>query len=141
MEYGGNVCDFVTAWRYNDRYDGIIKQYLLYLKKEGIFMKPTTITKANFKQEVLESKTPVLLDFWAPWCGPCRMVAPVLEELAEDLQDKAVIGKVNVDEELELAQEFGIMSIPTMIVFEGGKPKEKVIGFRAKNDIRKMLGV
>lgn len=104
-------------------------------------MKPVTITKANFKQEVLDSKVPVMLDFWAPWCGPCRMVAPILEELAEDVQGKAVIGKVNVDEELELAQEFGIMSIPTILVFEAGKQKNKMVGFRDKSDLRNLLGV
>ncbi len=104
-------------------------------------MKPITITKANFKAEVLESKVPVMLDFWAPWCGPCRMVAPILEELAVEVEGKATIGKINVDEELELAQEFGVMSIPTILVFEAGKQKNKMVGFRDKGDLRKMLGV
>lgn len=104
-------------------------------------MKPITITKANFKQEVLEAKVPVMLDFWAPWCGPCKMVAPILEQLAEDVAGKAIIGKINVDEEMELSQEFGIMSIPTILVFEAGKQKNKMVGFRDKSDLRNMLGV
>lgn len=104
-------------------------------------MKTITITKDNFKQEVTDSDLPVLVDFWAPWCGPCRMVAPVLDELAKEVDGKAKIGKVNVDEELELAQQFGIMSIPTMIIFEKGTAKNKIIGFRDKADLKNALGV
>ena len=100
-----------------------------------------TITKANFKDEVLNSKVPVLLDFWAPWCGPCRMVAPVLEEIAGETEGKAVIGKINVDEEMELASQFGIMSIPTIMIFEQGKQKSKLVGFRDKQELSNLLGV
>lgn len=109
--------------------------------KEGITMKTVHVTKDNFKEMVTDSKLPVLVDFWAPWCGPCRMVAPVLEQLAEETDGKAVIGKVNVDEELELAQQFGIMNIPTMILFDKGAQKNKIVGFRDKADLKNLLGV
>lgn len=104
-------------------------------------MGTVVITKDNFQKEVLDSKVPVLLDFWAPWCGPCRMVGPIMEELAEDVKGKAIVGKVNVDEEVELAQKFGIMSIPTIMVFAGGEQKNKIVGFRDKADLRNLLGV
>ena len=101
----------------------------------------TEVTKATFEQEVLKSSVPVLVDFWAPWCGPCRMVAPVVEELSEDIAGKAVVGKINVDEEMELAQRYGIMSIPTIMVFHDGVQKNKMVGFRDKADLRNLLGV
>ena len=81
-----------------------------------------TITKENFAQEVLQSEKPVLLDFWASWCGPCRMLSPIVDEVAEERSDVKV-GKVNVDEQPELAGEFGVMSIPTLLVFRGGHPR------------------
>jgi len=98
------------------------------------------ITKQNFNQEVLASDKPVLVDFWAPWCGPCRMVGPIVDELAAELEGKFKVGKINVDEENELAQMFQVFSIPTLIVFEGGKVKAKAVGFSGKEAIRKMLG-
>ena len=101
-------------------------------------MSVITITKDNFKQEVLESREPVLLDFWAPWCGPCRMVAPVLEEIAGERTDIRV-GKVNVDEQPELASEFGIMSIPTLVVMREGKAAAKSVGALPKEEILAML--
>ncbi len=104
-------------------------------------MKTVHLTKDNFKEVVMDSKVPVLVDFWAPWCGPCRMVAPVLEQLAEETAGTAVIGKVNVDEEMELAQSYGIMNIPTMIVFADGVQKSKIVGFRDKADLKSVLGV
>lgn len=96
------------------------------------------ITKANFDELVKKSDKPVLLDFWAPWCGPCRMVGPIVEDIAQEREDIAV-GKINVDEEVELAMEFGVASIPTLIVMENGEVKAKSIGYMPKPDIEKLL--
>ena len=90
--------------------------------------KEIIITKENFQKEVLESEVPVLVDFWAVWCMPCKMMEPILESLAADHQGKLVVGKVNVDEQPELAEQFGIVSIPTMIVFNKGKEAAKKVG-------------
>lgn len=98
------------------------------------------ITKENFETEVLQSEKPVLVDFWAAWCGPCQMLLPTIEELAGEVTD-AKICKVNVDEQPELAGQFGVMTIPTLIVFKGGKVVNTSIGVKAKNEILKMLQV
>ena len=102
-------------------------------------MTPITITKDNFVQEVLQSDKPVLLDFWAVWCGPCRMMSPIMDEIAETVADVKV-GKVNVDEEEELAATFGIMSIPTILAFKDGKLVNQTIGVQPKESILSMLG-
>ncbi|MBQ9940758.1 MAG: thioredoxin [Clostridia bacterium] len=97
------------------------------------------ITKENFEKEVINSDKPVLIDFWATWCGPCRMLAPVIEEIAKEREDIKV-GKVNVDEQNELALQFNIASIPTLILVKDGQVVNKSIGFRPKEQIIEMLG-
>lgn len=97
------------------------------------------ITKENFDELVLRNPTPVLLDFWAVWCGPCRMVAPIVEEIADERSD-ITVGKVNVDEQMELAARFGIVSIPTLIVMKEGQIAAKAVGYMPKADIEKLLG-
>lgn len=101
-------------------------------------MSVQTITKENFDALVLQSGRPVLVDFWAPWCGPCRMVSPIVDQIAEERDDIAV-GKVNVDEQPELAAQFGVMSIPTLLVFKGGEVAGKAVGARPKEELLKLL--
>ena len=93
----------------------------------------------NFQKSVLDSKKPVMVDFWAPWCGPCRAVAPIVEELAKEYSDKADFAKVNVDESPLVASQYGVMSIPTIILFKDGKPFEQIVGFKPKKEFQKML--
>lgn len=102
-------------------------------------MSEIKITNENFQTEVLNSDIPVLLDFWAVWCGPCRMLAPVVEELAAEYDGKIKVGKVNVDEENALANMFRIESIPTLLLFKNGKVADTSIGYRPKEEIEKML--
>lgn len=98
------------------------------------------ITKNNFEQEVLHSDKPVLIDFWAPWCGPCRMLSPVISEIAEEYGDKVKVCKVNVDDEGELAAAFNVMSIPTLVVVKDGKVANSAVGVRPKAQIVEMIG-
>lgn len=101
-------------------------------------MSTIKITRDNFEQEVLKSDKPVLLDFWATWCTPCKMVSPVIEEIAREVTD-AKVGKINIDEQPELASAFGIMSIPTLAVMKNGKVVSSIVGVRPKSSILKML--
>jgi len=93
------------------------------------------LTEKNFEAEVVKSNKPVLVDFWAEWCGPCRMIAPIVEEIAKDLSGKLKVAKVNVDEAQELAAQFNIMSIPTLILFKDGEPVDMIIGAMSKDQM------
>lgn len=103
-------------------------------------MSEMNITKNNFEQEVLHSDKPVLIDFWAPWCGPCRMLSPVISEIAEEYGDKVKVCKVNVDDEGDLAASFNVMSIPTLVVVKDGKVTNSAVGVRPKAQIVEMIG-
>lgn len=100
---------------------------------------PLHLTDATFEKEVLESDLPVLVDFWAPWCGPCRMVAPVIKELAAEFDGRMVVAKLNTDENSETAIKYGIMSIPSMIIFKNGQEAERMIGARPKQALAEAL--
>ena len=102
-------------------------------------MSTVKITTPNFEQEVLQSQIPVLLDFWADWCGPCRMAAPIIDEIAAETAGKVKVGKVNVDTDIELAQRYRIASIPTFLVFKNGELAEKAVGLQSKEDLVNLL--
>ena len=99
------------------------------------------LTKETFAQEVLNTSLPVLIDFWAPWCGPCQMVSPMIDQIAQELKDSAKVCKINIDEEPELASAFGVMSIPTLLVIQEGKVVDQSVGLKAKEQIKQMLPV
>jgi thioredoxin 1 len=97
--------------------------------------KPVTLTDANFEQMVEQRKGVALVDFWAEWCGPCKMIAPIVEQIAEENGDKMLVGKLDVDANGETAMKFGVMSIPTLILFKDGEPVERLVGYRPKEQL------
>lgn len=99
-------------------------------------MSDIIITDQNFKSQVIDSQVPVVVDFWAPWCGPCRMVSPVIEELAKDYAGKVVVGKLNVDENPQTAGQFNVMSIPTIMLFKNGQPVKSMVGAQGKESYK-----
>lgn len=101
--------------------------------------KPVVVDDSNFEQVVLKSSTPVLVDFWAPWCRPCLMVAPVVEELAEEYGSKMAFAKINVDQNIKTATQYGVMTIPNLIIFKNGKPSAQVVGYKPKKELKKDL--
>lgn len=101
--------------------------------------KPQDVTDASFDQEVLAAGLPVLVDFWAPWCGPCRMVTPVVDELAEEYEGRVKFVKVNTDDNIRTAVTYGIRGIPTLLVFKDGRPVDQIVGFRPKADLQRSL--
>lgn len=101
--------------------------------------KPVEINAANFEQEVLKADKPVLVDFWATWCGPCQKIAPILEEFAQEKGDALKVGKLDIDANGQVAQRFGVMSIPTLILFKNGEPVERLVGFMSKSQLEGKL--
>ena len=118
-------------------------KYLLTLRLNSRYsgerMATTNITDQDFEEKVLKSKTPVLVDFWAPWCGPCKMAEPVLEELSEEYKEKVIVAKVNVDENQDTSMKYQIMSIPTTVIFKSGKEVARQIGFAGKNAFEEVI--
>lgn len=102
-------------------------------------MAEITITNENFESEVMQSQMPVLVDFWASWCGPCKMLAPTVAQIADEYEGRVKVGKVNVDEQPDLARRYGIASIPTLMLFENGQVKNTSVGFMPKEQIEEML--
>ena len=128
----------VPRWGYIKTFT--ILKFAIKIKK-GDFYMSLIITSENFDTEVMQAEIPVLIDFWAPWCGPCRMVSPIVDELATEFEGNIKVVKVNVDEEPDIAAQFNVMSIPTLTVIREGKVAATSVGARPKDDIKQMLGI
>lgn len=102
-------------------------------------MNAKEITVQSFEKDVMRSRLPVMVDFWASWCGPCKMVSPLIDELAEEYDGRAAVGKINVDEQAELAERFRVMTIPTVMIFKNGEPVDKLVGVKSKEELAQML--
>lgn len=102
-------------------------------------MSEIVVTEQNFEGEVLNASVPVLVDFWAPWCGPCKMIAPVVAELASEYADRLKVGKLNTDENLNVAGQYQITSIPALLIFKDKKPVQRIVGFKSKNELKKII--
>ncbi|ATW23969.1 thioredoxin [Candidatus Formimonas warabiya] len=101
--------------------------------------KVTTFAEANFQSAVLQANKPVLVDFWAAWCGPCKMIAPVVDEIAHEFDGKLIVGKLNVDENNSIAAQYGVMSIPTLLLFKNGKEIDRIVGYKTKSELSGIL--
>jgi thioredoxin 1 len=101
--------------------------------------KPVQVTDSTFEDVVVNAETPVLVDFWAEWCGPCKMIAPVLEDIAKDMDGQLVVGKLDVDHNQDTAMAFGVMSIPTLLLFKNGEPIERIVGYQPKEQLMSRL--
>lgn len=109
------------------------------LAGEKMSVKPVDVSDSKFQEEVIKADQPVLVDFWASWCGPCRMIAPVLEEIAADYEGKLKVAKVNVDDNPDTAARYSVMSIPTLMLFKNGEPVQTIVGFRRKEDLKDII--
>jgi thioredoxin 1 len=124
---------------YSDEQQGQIGRISLIRLKGTTMAHPADTSDATFDADVIQNDTPVLVDFWAPWCGPCRMVAPIVEELSSEYDGRVKFVKLNTDENPGIASKYGIRSIPTLLVFKGGEVAGQIVGFRPKSDLQKRI--
>lgn len=114
---------------------------MIVFSERRYIMSVLEINKSNFESEVLNSDLPVLIDFWAAWCGPCKMFSPIVDSVAEEHSDKLRVGKINIDEEPDLASQFGVVSIPTVVLFKGGKEAGRKVGLVPKQALEDFVGL